>query len=80
MNINIVLLEANAMLIINRYKCPISGKTSVCAHKIVNMQVVKSYKPCDELFIEMLSQGYKSFLLCDVPAYSMLSKINIVKS
>ena len=68
------------MLIINRYKCPISGKTSICAHKIVNMQVVKSYKPCDESFIGILSQGHRKFLLCDVPSYSMLSKVNIVKS
>lgn len=68
------------MLIINRYKCPISGKTSVCAHKVNNMKVVKSYKPCDESFIELLTQGHKQFLLCDVPSYRLLSKINIVKN
>ena len=68
------------MLIINRYKCPISGKTSICAHKVIKMKVVQSYEPCAESFIDLLTQGYKQFLLCDVPSYSLLSKINIVKS
>lgn len=68
------------MLIINRYKCPISGKTSICAHKVVNMKVIKSYEPCAESFINLLTQGHKQFLLCDVPSYRLLSKINIVKS
>ena len=67
------------MLIINRYKCPISGKTSVCAHKVNNMKVIKSYKPCDESFVQLLTQGHKQFLLFDVPKYSLLNKINIVK-
>lgn len=67
------------MLIINRYKCPISGKTSICAHKVNNLQVIKSYKPCDESLIDLLTKGHKQFLLCDVPAYSLLNKINIVK-
>lgn len=68
------------MLIINRYKCPISGKTSICAHKVIKMKVVKSYKPCDESFVQLLTQGYKQFLLCDVPSYRMLTKVNIIKN
>lgn len=67
------------MLIINRYKCPISGKASICAHKVNNMRVIKSYKPCDESFIELLTQGHKQFLLCDVPSYRLLGKVSIIK-
>lgn len=67
------------MLIINRYRCHITGKTSICAHKVNNMKVIKSYEPCDESFIELLAQGHKQFLLCDVAKYNLLSKINIVK-
>lgn len=67
------------MLIINRYKCPISGKTSICAHVMKGNKVVQSYKKCDESMLPVIVKGHKCYGIWDVSHAHKLEKVNIVR-
>ena len=65
------------MLIVNRYTCPIKGKTTIQAHDVQDGTYIMSYPKMsgDDL---TLFASYKTILVCDVVRSKNLSEVNIL--
>ena len=65
------------MLIVNRYTCPIKGRTTIQAHDIQDGTYIMSYPKMigDDL---ALFASYKTILVCDVVRSKNLSEVNIL--
>lgn len=66
------------MLIINRYENRQTGKTTIQAHIVKGKKVIKSYAPCCDSLINLITQNYSFYMLNDVDYYSKLKTVNIV--
>ena len=66
------------MLVVNRYENRQTGKVTIQAHVIKGKKLIKSYAPCCMSMIDLISQNYSFYMLCDVDYHSKLSMVNIV--
>ncbi len=68
------------MLVVNRYENRQTGKVTIQAHVIKGKQVLKSYAPCCMSMLDLITQNYSFYLLCDVDYHSKLSIVKIVNA
>lgn len=68
------------MLVINKYTCPINGKTSIQAHLLNdNLEIIKSYPKMVTSDFTLFKALHNKILVCDVVRASNLDKINVIK-
>lgn len=68
------------MLVINKYVCPINGKTSIQAHLLNdNLEIVKSYPKMVTDDFTLFKALHDKILICEVVRSANLDKINTIK-
>lgn len=67
------------MLVINKYTCPINGKTSIQAHLLNdNLEIIKSYPKMVTSDFTLFKALHNKILVCEVVRSSNLDKINVI--
>ena len=68
------------MLVINKYVCPINGKTSIQAHLLNdNLEIIKSYPKMVTSDFTLFQSLHDKILICEVVRSANLDKINTIK-
>lgn len=68
------------MLVINKYVCPINGKTSIQAHLLNdNLEIIKSYPKMVTSDFTLFKALHDKILICEVVRSANLNKINVIK-
>lgn len=68
------------MLVINKYVCPINGKTSIQAHLLSdNLELIKSYPKMFTSDLSLFKALHDKIIVCEVVRSANLDKITVIK-